>query len=102
MAQTLKLLEAKGYVGTAETLSSWMKPALRIRINANPGPMGLGSPMKFITFEDETGLVETVFFPRAYARFSHILVNGYPYLLSGQVEDEWGATTLTVVRVQRT
>ena len=26
-----------------------------------------GDPMKFLTFEDETGIVETVFFPKPYA-----------------------------------
>ena len=60
-----------------------------------------GDPMKFLTFEDDTGLVETVFFPETYARFSHILNNGYPYLLSGIVENEWGAATLTVIRADR-
>nr|WP_320016441.1 DNA polymerase III subunit alpha [uncultured Desulfobacter sp.] len=60
-----------------------------------------GDPMKFLTFEDDTGLVEAVFFPKAYTRFSHILDDGYPYLLSGKVENEWGAITLTVNQVCR-
>ena len=55
-----------------------------------------GDPMKFFTFEDDTGLVEAVFFPGTYTRCSRILDNGYPYLLSGKVENEWGAITLTV------
>lgn len=57
--------------------------------------------MKFITFEDDSGLVETVLFPPIYTRFSRILNHGYPYLLAGQVENEWGAITLTVNRVCR-
>ncbi len=60
-----------------------------------------GDPMKFFTFEDDTGLVEAVFFPGAYSRFSHILYSGYPYLLSGQVENEWGAITFNVSQVRR-
>ena len=60
-----------------------------------------GDPMKFLTFEDETGLVETVFFPETYARYAHLLCNGRPYLLFGQVEMEWGAVTLTVIQVDR-
>lgn len=55
-----------------------------------------GDPMKFVTFEDETGLVETTFFPAAYNRFCHILDYGRPFLLSGKVEENWGVTTLTV------
>nr|WP_319396332.1 DNA polymerase III subunit alpha [uncultured Desulfobacter sp.] len=60
-----------------------------------------GEPMKFLTFEDDTGVVETVFFPRVYSRFARILTNGYPYLLSGRVENDWGAISLTVNRVSR-
>ncbi|MBR9980931.1 MAG: DNA polymerase III subunit alpha, partial [Desulfatitalea sp.] len=32
-----------------------------------------GDPMEFLTFEDDTGLVETTFFPQAYDRFCHLL-----------------------------
>ena len=52
--------------------------------------------MEFLTFEDETGLVETTFFPEAYRRFCHLLDRERPYLLSGKVEEDWGAVTLTV------
>jgi DNA polymerase-3 subunit alpha/error-prone DNA polymerase len=55
-----------------------------------------GEPMEFLTFEDETGLVETTFFPEAYRRFCHLLDRERPYLLSGKVEEDWGAVTLTV------
>jgi DNA polymerase-3 subunit alpha/error-prone DNA polymerase len=55
-----------------------------------------GEPMEFLTFEDETGLVEATFFPEAYRRFCHLLDRGRPYLLSGKVEEDWGAVTLTV------
>jgi len=55
--------------------------------------------MEFLTFEDETGIVETTFFPDAYRRFCHIIDRERPYLLFGKVEDDWGAVTLTVERV---
>ncbi len=58
-----------------------------------------GEPMEFLTFEDETGLVETTFFPEAYRRFCHLLDRERPYLLSGKVEEDWGAVTLTVEAV---
>lgn len=60
-----------------------------------------GAPMEFITFEDETGLVETTFFPRVYERFCYLIDRGRPYLLSGRVEENWGALTLTVDGVSR-
>ncbi len=59
-----------------------------------------GDPMEFLTFEDETGIVETTFFPKAYDRFCFMLDRGRPYLLHGKVEQNWGATTLTVSRVE--
>ena len=58
-----------------------------------------GEPMEFLTFEDETGLVETTFFPETYRRFCHLLDRERPYLLSGKVEQDWGAVTLTVEQV---
>jgi DNA polymerase-3 subunit alpha/error-prone DNA polymerase len=57
--------------------------------------------MEFLTFEDETGIVETTFFPKVYTQFCHMVDRGRPYLLSGTVESDWGALTLTVERVER-
>jgi len=58
-----------------------------------------GDPMEFLTFEDETDVIETTFFPDVYRRFCHMLDWGRPYLLSGRVEADWGALTLTVDHV---
>ena len=60
-----------------------------------------GDPMEFLTFEDETGVVETTFFPKAYRRFCHIIDRKRPYLLNGRVEADWGAITLTVEKAER-
>jgi error-prone DNA polymerase len=59
-----------------------------------------GEPMEFLTFEDETGLVETVFFPEAYQRFCAVLDKTRPFMLTGKVEEDFGACTLTVSHVQ--
>jgi error-prone DNA polymerase len=58
-----------------------------------------GEPMEFLTFEDETGLVEATFFPEAYKRFCHLLDCNRPYILTGTVDQDWGAVTLTVKTV---
>jgi len=55
-----------------------------------------GEVMEFLTFEDETGTVETVFFPKVYRRYARILSSGCAYMLQGIVEEEYGAMTLTV------
>jgi DNA polymerase-3 subunit alpha/error-prone DNA polymerase len=58
-----------------------------------------GEPMEFLTFEDETGLAETTFFPKAYGRFCAILDKSRPFMLYGKVEEDFGAVTMTVERV---
>ncbi len=57
-------------------------------------------PMEFISFEDTSALYETTFFPQVYARFCHILNRSRPYLLTGVVEEDFGAVTLTVDSVR--
>ena len=56
--------------------------------------------MEFISFEDTSALYETIFSPKAYARFCHILNRSRPYVLTGLVEEEFGACTLTVDSVR--
>ena len=58
-----------------------------------------GDPMEFLTFEDETGLVETTFFPRAYRRFCYMLDRSRPFILTGKVEEDFGALTMSVDKV---
>ncbi|MFH1091709.1 MAG: OB-fold nucleic acid binding domain-containing protein, partial [Pseudomonadota bacterium] len=56
-------------------------------------------PMEFLTFEDDTALVETTFFPGVYRRFCRMLDWGRPYILAGRVEEDFGAATMTVDQV---
>jgi error-prone DNA polymerase len=60
-----------------------------------------GEPMEFITFEDETGLLECTFFPDTYRRFCHMLDHHRPYLIAGKVEEDYGAFTVTVDGVSK-
>jgi error-prone DNA polymerase len=55
-----------------------------------------GELMKFISFEDQTGIYETVLFPKVYNRVCHMLNGSRPYILKGKVEEDYGAITLTV------
>ena len=59
-----------------------------------------GKPMKFMTFEDQTGIYEAVFFPDVYDRFCHLLNLKRPYVLRGKVEASFSAITLTVEQVR--
>jgi error-prone DNA polymerase len=53
-------------------------------------------PMEFVSFEDTTAIFEATFFPRAYAKFCHMLQRRRPYLLRGKVEEEFGVAQLIV------
>lgn len=60
-----------------------------------------GRWMRFLTLEDESGLAEAALFADANARWSGVLVDHGPYLVSGLVEEQMGACTLHVDRVAR-
>ncbi|MBT8370554.1 MAG: DNA polymerase III subunit alpha, partial [Deltaproteobacteria bacterium] len=82
------------YLGQRVRLAGWL-------ITGKVVTTKHGDPMEFLTFEDETGIVETTFFPETYHRFCHMIDRQWPYLLTGKVEEDWGAITLTVDKVAR-
>ena len=86
---TVKAAHIGKYAGRRIRFAGWL-------ITGKTILTGKGDPMRFVTFEDETGLVETVFFPGAYDRFCHLLEYGRPFLLSGKVEIDRGAASLSV------
>jgi len=53
-----------------------------------------GELMKFFSLEDETGVVEAVLLPDAYQRLGHRLTTRGPYLVTGTVENRFGALSL--------
>ncbi len=88
-AGAVKAVDVPQHVGRRVRFAGWL-------ITGKVVETRKGEPMEFLTFEDETGLVETTFFPEAYRRFCHLLDRERPYLLAGRVEQDWGAATLTV------
>ncbi len=88
-AGCIRAAEMPRHTGRRVRMAGWLITGKKVRTKQ-------GDAMEFLTFEDETGLVETVFFPKAYARLCHLLDFGKPYLLTGTVEENWGAVTLTV------
>lgn len=53
-------------------------------------------PMAFATIEDETGVIETVWFPEAYRRCGSLMEDGGVLLLRGIVQIEFGVRTVSV------
>jgi DNA polymerase III alpha subunit len=62
---------------------------------------GPPAPMVFVTLEDEHSLFEAVLFPAVYARYRHGIDGAGVLLLCGRVEQELGATSVTVRRLSR-
>ncbi len=92
--RTVKAVDLPRHLGKQVRLAGWL-------ITGKVVTTKHGDPMEFLTFEDETGIVETTFFPETYHRFCHMIDRQRPYLLTGKVEEDWGAITLTVDRVER-
>ena len=55
-----------------------------------------GEPMEFLSFEDETGIVECALFSKGYTRHCHLLLAGGPFLLAGYLDEDFGVRTFTV------
>jgi DNA polymerase III alpha subunit len=60
-----------------------------------------GKPMEFVSFEDEEAIFETVFFPEAFRKYGAVLDNEAPFVLRGRIEDDLGAVSLRVDRVEK-
>jgi DNA polymerase-3 subunit alpha/error-prone DNA polymerase len=55
-----------------------------------------GLSMNFVSFEDESALYETVFFPPVFERYRHLLFGQHPLLVMGTVKSDQGATNIEV------
>jgi error-prone DNA polymerase len=56
--------------------------------------------MKFISFEDETAIFETVFFPKAYKKFALMLSYQQPYILTGKIDSEFDTVIFNVMDIR--
>jgi error-prone DNA polymerase len=56
--------------------------------------------MQFISFEDETAIFETVFFPRVYKKYALKLSHQAPYILTGRVDTEFEVMSLNVFDIE--
>jgi DNA polymerase-3 subunit alpha/error-prone DNA polymerase len=92
-ARTVKAVTLPSRLGRRVRFAGWLITGKVVRTKS-------GDPMEFLTFEDETGTVETTFFPQTYDRYCHLIDRGRPYVLSGKVEQNCGAVTLTVNHVR--
>jgi error-prone DNA polymerase len=88
-ARAVPARELGRYVGRRVRVVGWYVTGKTVQTRK-------GEPMEFLSFEDTTALYETTFFPRAYARFCSMMTKVRPYLLTGRVEEDFGAISLNV------
>jgi len=58
-----------------------------------------GGAMEFLTLEDEAGVFEATVFPAVYRRFAAAVRGPGPYVVTGRVEDHYGAVTVNAERI---
>jgi DNA polymerase III alpha subunit len=85
----VKACNLKAHVGKTITTIGWLVTGKTVHTKN-------GEPMKFVFFEDTSGLYETVFFPKVYNQSCHMLNERRPYILKGKVEEDFGSVSLTV------
>jgi len=86
----LPLEEAPSFVGKVIRIEAWLAAQRRHR------SVKSGLWMCFLTFEDETGMLEAVLFPDAYARLGAELSGQGRYRARGRVESRDSALLLEV------
>jgi DNA polymerase-3 subunit alpha/error-prone DNA polymerase len=59
-----------------------------------------GLTMSFLSFEDETGMYETVIFPQAYDKYHTLLFDQRPLVVYGKAVDDHGALTVEVGKIE--
>jgi len=85
-------------VGHRVKVLGWLVGSRRVRTGERSA--GKNRAMKFLTFEDPTGLIETALQPDVYARLGHRTVATGLYLVEGRIESHFGFVTLDVHDLQ--
>ncbi|PKL05965.1 MAG: hypothetical protein CVV53_06730, partial [Spirochaetae bacterium HGW-Spirochaetae-9] len=70
-------------------------------ITAKPVLTSSEEPMEFVSFEDETAIIEAVLFPDAYRKYRHLLFEEAPLWITGLVESNRGALSLTIESIKK-
>jgi error-prone DNA polymerase len=88
----VKAVDMHRYVGREINLIGWLITSKVVHTKDS-------EPMDFVSFEDTTAIYETVFFPESYRLFCRMLSKVRPYLIHGTVEEDYGALSFTVKRI---
>jgi DNA polymerase-3 subunit alpha/error-prone DNA polymerase len=89
----VKALHIAEYVGRSIRMAGW--PVTQKDVWTKDG-----LTMSFLSLEDETGLYETVIFPKVYERYNRLLFDQRPLLVYGRVIDDMGAVSFEVQKIE--
>ena len=87
----------------AEQLPNFLGKQIKVAgmlITAKTVPTKNDELMQFISFEDETAIFETIFFPKVYKKYALQLHCQKAYILHGKVESEFGVISLNVCDIE--
>jgi len=87
--QHIQAKDVVQFVGKEVTLIGWLLTEKIVSTKK-------GEPMEFATFEDQTGMYDATLFPTTYRRYCHLLATNQAYVLTGLVEEQFAAITVTV------
>lgn len=90
----IKAKDLQANIGKAVTILGWCVTEKTVSTK-------FGDSMEFVTFEDETGIFETVFFPNIYKTSAPMLSRFTAFLVSGKVTEEFEVAILEVQRISR-
>jgi DNA polymerase-3 subunit alpha/error-prone DNA polymerase len=81
------------YLGNNVKLIGWPITQKEVWIND-------GFTMSFLSFEDETGMYETVIFPQVYDQYHTLLFDQRPLVVYGKAVDDHEALTVEVGKIE--
>ncbi|MBN1500631.1 MAG: DNA polymerase III subunit alpha [Spirochaetes bacterium] len=90
----LRAADLHKYAGRRVRLAAWMVTRKAVITSK-------GNPMEFVSFEDETGIFETVLFPEIFSNFTNLIEEDCPYYVTGDIENQKGAIVMNVVNVEK-
>ena len=82
------------YIGKTVSILSWP-------ISAKTITTGSGEAMEFVSFEDETDIYEAVLFPRQFRRYANLATCDAPIVVTGKVDEDFGAISLIINHIAR-
>jgi len=90
-------------IAPAEELEKFVRKRVRVAgilVTAKTVMTKNDELMQFVSFEDETAIFETVFFPETYKKYALRLSAQKPYVLTGRVDEEFGVISLNVEEIE--